>query len=150
VARRAIPQPKSPAESDFQVTTSPAGATVTFDSDPTNKCKSPCTVSLTAGRHTFVVQRPGYRDQHRIIEVPRDAGLIVDLARQMGSLSLITKPPGLTVVVDGKEQAQKTPANLSLTVGSHHVQVMKGEEKQEFTVDIRDGLLSSKFIEWAP
>ena len=66
----------------------------------------------------------------------------------MGSLSLITNPPGLTVLVDGKEQAQKTPANLTLTVGPHHVQVMKGDEKQEFTVDIRDGLLSSKFIEW--
>jgi serine/threonine-protein kinase len=147
-ARRTVPQAKPAAESDFQVTTSPPGASVTFDSDSSTKCKSPCTVSLTAGRHTFVVQRAGYRDQHRIIEVPRDAGLIIDLAKQMGSLSLITNPPGLTVLVDGKEQAQKTPANLILAVGSHHVQVMKGEEKQEFTVDIRDGLLSSKFIEW--
>jgi serine/threonine protein kinase len=146
--RRAPAQPKPPAESDFQVTTSPSGANVIFDGDSSNKCKSPCTVSLSAGRHTFVVQRAGYRDQHRIIEVPRDAGLIVDLARQMGSLSLITNPPGLTVVVDGKEQAQKTPANLLLTVGAHHVQVMKGEDKQEFTVDIRDGLLSSKSIDW--
>jgi hypothetical protein len=25
---------------------------------------------------------------------------------------------------------------------------MKGEDKQEFTVDIRDGLLSSKSIDW--
>jgi PEGA domain len=95
-----------------------------------------------------VVQHPGYRDQHRIIDVPRDAGLIIDLAKQMGSLSLITNPPGLTVLVDGKEQPQKTPANLLLAVGAHHVQVMKGEEKQEFTVDIRDGILSSKVIDW--
>jgi serine/threonine-protein kinase len=146
--RTTAAQPKPPAESDFQVTTSPAGANVTFDGDSSQKCKSPCTVSLTPGRHTFLVQHPGYRDQHRIIEVPRDAGLIVDLSKQMGSLSLITNPPGLTVLVDGKEQPQKTPTNLSLSVGAHHVQVMKGEEKQEFTVDIRDGLLSSKFIEW--
>ena len=80
--------------------------------------------------------------------MPRDAGLIVDLAKLMGSLSLITNPPGLTVIVDGKVQAQRTPANLSLAIGTHRVQVMKGTEKQEFTVDIRDGLLSSKFIEW--
>jgi hypothetical protein len=100
------------------------------------------------GRHTFVVTHAGYRDAHRIIEVPRDAGLIVDLAKLMGSLSLITNPPGLTVIVDGAFQAQKTPANLSLGVGTHRVQVMKGAEKQEFTIDIRDGLLSSKFIEW--
>ncbi len=80
--------------------------------------------------------------------MPRDAGLIVDLAKQTGSLSLITNPAGLTVFVDGKEQRQKTPANLILSIGSHRVQVMKGAEKQEFTVDIRDNALSSKFIEW--
>jgi len=141
-------KPKSLAEADFQVTTSPAGANVTFDGDSSTRCKSPCNISLAAGRHTFVVQHPGYREAHRIIEVPRDAGLIVDLAKQMGSLSLITNPPGLTVIVDGKEQAKKTPANLSLSVGPHHVQVMKGSEKQEFTIDIHDGLLSSKFIDW--
>jgi len=145
--RARAPQ-KPAAESDFQVTTSPAGANVTFDGDSSTHCKSPCTASLPPGRHTFLVQHAGYRDEHRIIEVPRDAGLMVDLARQMGSLSLITNPPGLTVVIDGKEQAQKTPANLSLTIGSHHVQVLKGSDKQEFTIDIRDGLLSSKFIEW--
>jgi serine/threonine protein kinase len=141
-------KPASPSESDFQVTTSPAGANVIFDGDTSTKCKSPCTISLTAGRHTFVAQHPGYRDQHRIVEVPRDAGVIIDLPKQIGSLSLITNPPGLIVFVDGKEQLQKTPANLSLSVGAHHVQVMKGSDKQEFTVDIRDGLLSSKFLEW--
>jgi serine/threonine protein kinase len=146
-ARRTI-APKPASESDFQVTTSPAGATVTFDGDSSTKCKSPCTITLTPGRHTFVAQHAGYRDQHRIIEVPRDAGVIVDLPKQVGSLSLITNPPGLTVIVDGKEQPQKTPANLSLSVGPHHVQVMKGADKQEFTVEIRDGLLSSKFLEW--
>jgi len=149
VATRRPPAQQKPAsESDFQVTTSPAGASVTFDGDTSTRCKSPCSISLIPGRHTFVVQHAGYRDQHRIIEVPRDAGLIIDLAKQMGSLSLITNPPGLTVFIDGKEEPQKTPANLSLSVGAHHVQVMKGADKQEFTIDIRDGLLSSKFIEW--
>ena len=140
--------PRRTAEADFQVTASPAGATVIFDSDSSTRCKSPCNISLSAGRHTFVVQHPGYRDAHRIIEIPRDAGLIVDLARQMGSLSLITNPPGLTVIVDGQEQPKRTPAILTLTVGAHHVEVTRGGEKQEFTVDIRDNLLSSKFIEW--
>jgi hypothetical protein len=147
-APRTAAQQKPSAEFDFQVTTSPVAASVTFDGDPSTKCKSPCNISLPGGRHTFVAQHPGYRDAHRIIEVPRDGGLIVDLAKQMGSLSLITNPPGLTVIVDGKEQPQKTPANLNLAIGPHRVQVMKGAEKQEFTIDIRDGLLSSKFIEW--
>jgi serine/threonine protein kinase len=139
---------KLSGDAEFQVTTSPEGAMVIFDDDPEAKCKSPCTITLAKGRHTFVAQHVGYRDAHRIFETPRDAGLMVDLVKQVGSLSLITTPPGLTVLVDGKEQAQKTPANLSLAVGTHHVQVMKGGAKQEFTVDIHDGQLSSKFIEW--
>jgi serine/threonine protein kinase len=143
--------PKTPraTETDFQVTTSPAGANVVFDGDSSTKCKSPCSAALSNGRHTFLVQHAGYRDEHRIIEVPRDAGLIIDLSKLIGSLSLITSPAGLTVIVDGKEQSQKTPAHLTLAAGSHHVQVLKGADKREFTVDIRDGLLSSKFIEWA-
>jgi hypothetical protein len=144
-----VPTEEPAAASDFAVTTSPAGANVTFDGDSSTRCKSPCTVSLSAGRHTFVVQHAGYREERRIIEVPRDPGLIVDMSRQMGSLSLITNPSGLTVFVDGKEQAKKTPANLSLSVGAHHVEVLKGSEKKDFTVEIRDGLLSSKYIGWS-
>jgi hypothetical protein len=152
VAAKAQPvrtaQQKPSGAVDFQLTTSPADAIATFDGDPATACKAPCTIGLASGRHTFVVKHPGFREEHRIIEVPRDAGMIVDLVKQMGSLSLITNPSGLTVFIDGKEQPQKTPANLSLAIGSHRVQVMKGADKQEFTVDIRDGLLSSKFIEW--
>ena len=140
--------PQKAIEADFQVTTTPSGANVTFDGDPAMHCKSPCSLTLSGGRHTFVAQRAGYRDAHRIVEIPRDAGLIVDLEQMMGSLSLVTNPPGLTVVVDGREQPRKTPANLRLSVGPHRVQVFKGSEKQEFTVDIRDNALSSKFIEW--
>ncbi len=140
--------PQKAIEADFQVTTTPSGANVTFDGDPAMHCKSPCSLTLSGGRHTFVAQRAGYRDAHRIVEIPRDAGLIVDLEQMMGSLSLVTNPPGLTVVVDGREQPRKTPANLRLSVGPHRGQVFKGSEKQEFTVDIRDNALSSKFIEW--
>jgi hypothetical protein len=33
-------------------------------------------------------------------------------------------------------------------VGEHRVQVLKGSEKQEFVVDIRDGVVSQKNIDW--
>ena len=96
-----------------------------------------------------MIRHAGYRDAQRIIEIPRDTGLIVDLVRMTGMLSLISSPPGLTVFIDGQEQSQKTPASITLPVGEHRVQVVKGNDKQEFVVEIRDGLLSSKFIEWS-
>ncbi len=147
---RTDPSPKVsvPAESTFQLTTNPPGAEVVFDGNPSLKCTSPCGVTLSAGRHTFVMRHAGYRDAQKIIDAPRDTGLIVDLARAVGTLSLISIPPGLTVIIDGQTQAQKTPASLTLPVGSHRVQVTKGNDQQDFEVDIRDGILSSKFIEW--
>jgi hypothetical protein len=63
-------------------------------------------------------------------------------------LSVITNPPGLAMVVDGREQGRRTPVSLSLPVGEHRVQVLKGSEKQEFVVDIRDGVVSQKNIDW--
>jgi len=35
-----------------------------------------------------------------------------------------------------------------LPVGQHTVQVLKGSEKQEFVIEIRDGVLSQKNIDW--
>jgi hypothetical protein len=149
-ARSTAGSPASPAieEANFQLTTTPPGAQAVFDRNPALKCTSPCSIALPAGRHTFVVNHGGYREAQRIIEIPRDTGEIVDLVRMSGTLSVITNPPGLTVVIDGQEQRQKTPANISLPVGQHRVQVIKGNDKQEFAVDIGDGLLSSKFIDW--
>jgi hypothetical protein len=135
-------------EAVFQLTTTPPGAEAVFDRNQARKCTSPCSITLPVGRHTFVVSHAGYRDAQRIIEVPRDTGEIVDLVKTSGTLSVITNPPGLAVIVDGQEQRQKTPANITLPVGQHRVQVIKGNDKQEFSVDIADGLLSSKFIDW--
>jgi serine/threonine-protein kinase len=159
-AKKELPPPEPPpvearparaepaAESTFQLTTNPAGAEATFDGDPGLRCVSPCSTALPPGRHTFTLRRAGYRDAQRIIETPRDTGLIVDLTRAVGTLSLISNPPGLTVIVDGQTQVQKTPATIALPAGNHRVQVARGNDRQEFAVEIQDGILSSKFIEW--
>jgi hypothetical protein len=137
-----------PTESAFQLTTMPPGAEAIFDRDPVRKCITPCSITLSAGRHTFVVRHAGYRERQRIIETPRESGALVDLDQMVGTLSLSSNPPGLMVIIDGKEQARKTPFTLSLTAGSHKIQVLKGTERQEFTVDIKDGALVYKTSDW--
>jgi hypothetical protein len=52
------------------------------------------------------------------------------------------------VVVDGREQPQKTPVSLILPVGSHKVQVVKGGERQDLQIDLSDGQFLSKTISW--
>ncbi len=132
-------------DATFQLTTSPSGAEALFDGD--RKCVTPCTMTLTAGRHAFVVKKDGFRDARRIIEIPQDTGLIVDLLQASGTLSLISFPPGLAVIIDGQMQPKKTPVSLTLPVGKHEVRVTDGNRKQDFSVDVRDGVLLSRTVE---
>ena len=52
------------------------------------------------------------------------------------------------MVIDGREHPQKTPVSLTLPVGPHKVQVIKGSERQELQVDLSDGQFVSKTISW--
>ena len=135
----------APAEAEFKLATSPPGAEAVFDYGP--KCTTPCTVTLSAGRHTFVVRRAGYREARKIIEIPRETGLIVDLTRATGMLTLTSQPAGCAIAIDGQEQTQKTPATLMLAAGIHRIQVRHGDFKQEFTVDVRDGAILTRTVE---
>lgn len=136
------------SEAMFRVTTTPAGAEAVVDGAPEFRCITPCSWSLPLGRHTLVVRHEGYREVQRVFTLPSDPGLIVNMEPQMGTLSLVSTPPGLTIVVDGQEQARKTPASLSLSVGAHRIQILKGGEKQEFVVEIRDGVFTQRNVDW--
>jgi len=143
----ATPATATAKEGSFQLTASPAGATATFDTSGV-ECTTPCNLTLPAGRHSFVLHQPGYRDLQKIINIPNDTGLIIDLVPMTGTLNLLTDPPGLTVLIDGREHPQKTPVSLTLPVGPHRVQVVKGTERQELQVDLSDGQFVSKTISW--
>jgi serine/threonine protein kinase len=145
-----VSEPKAapaPSEGSFALTTTPAGAIAKFDGSG-NECTTPCNLTLSAGRHTFVLRHPGFRDTQKIITIPDDTGLIVNMVPTGGTLNLITNPAGLTVLIDGREQAQKTPLSVVLPVGSHKVQVVRGTESQELQVDLSDGQFISKTISW--
>ncbi len=140
--------PAAPSTGDFQLTTTPAGATVEFDGSPDIKCRTPCTISLSAGRHTFVATAAGYREARRILEIPHDTGFIVNLERMIGTLNLVTNPAGLAVLIDGQEQSRRTPAIFQLPPGPHHIEVVKGGDHQGFQVEIHDGSTVTRTVEW--
>ena len=148
-AKPAAPKaPPGPTEASFELTTTPAGAEAVFDGNAGLKCTTPCNLNLAMGRHTLLLKNAGYREAQRVFTLPSDPGLIVNLEATVGTLSLVTNPPGLTVIIDGQEQSRKTPANFPLAVGEHRVQVLRGSEKQEFTAQIRDNVVSQKNIDW--
>ena len=126
----------------------PDGSRVVADNDPALACTVPCSLTLLPGRHVMVVSHAGYRDIQRAIEVPAESEVNATLELITGVLTLNTTPPGLSVVIDGQEQATKTPLSATLPAGDHRVQVVNGTQRQDFTVQIRDGGITSKTIEW--
>ncbi|HEY4362147.1 MAG TPA: serine/threonine-protein kinase [Bryobacteraceae bacterium] len=142
--------PPAPTEAMFQLTATPAGATAVFDNNSATQCTVPCSVTLSNGRHTLLVRSPGYRDASRILEIPRDPGLIVNLERMVGMLSLVTNPSGLAVFIDGQEQTRKTPATFALAPGPHRVEVVKGTERHPIAVEIHDGSTIERTVDWSP
>ena len=142
--------PPGPTEASFELTTTPAGADAVFDGNAELHCTTPCTLNLPMGRHTLVLTSKGFREAQRVFNLPSEPGLIVNLEATMGTLSLVTKPAGLAVIIDGQEQTRRTPADFSLSVGEHQIQVLRGAEKQAFPVEIRDNVVSQKSVEWGP
>ncbi|HLH41449.1 MAG TPA: protein kinase [Bryobacteraceae bacterium] len=139
-----------PSQGSFHLTTTPEGSVALFDHNSALSCTSPCSITLPAGRHTFVVRRAGYRDAQRIIDIPRDTGLIVNLEKMEGVLSVTSNPPGLPVSIDGQLELRKTPASFALAPGPHRVEVTKGADKQAFVVEIHDGSTVSRAVDWGP
>ena len=147
-AASVAPAAASSKQSKFALSSAPPGVTAVFDDDPAATCTTPCERMLDAGRHTFLLSKEGYRESRRIIEIPRDTTMLVDLAQMIGTLSLITNPPGLTVTIDGLEQAQKTPLSVRLPAGPHKVEAVRGNDRQQITVDITDGSITARSLTW--
>lgn len=140
-------KPGAPVE--FSIDTVPGGATATVDGASDTACKTPCNLTLANGRHVVLFKLDGYRDANRIVMVPQDKALVVDLVRMTGMLSITSDPPGLAIMVNGELRAEKTPATLrNLPVGTYKVAVIRDGKKQEFTVQIRDGEVTQRNLEF--
>jgi tRNA A-37 threonylcarbamoyl transferase component Bud32 len=140
--------PALPQSASFTLTATPAGAAAVFDDDEEITCRTPCKVTLRAGRHSFVLRADGYREAVRIFNLPHDTGLIVNMEKSGGTFSLTTNPAGLTVILDGQAQLRQTPAAYSLATGPHTVELLKGTERKSFKIDIKDGVTLSQSVEW--
>ena len=141
-------EPALPSEGAFRLTATPIGSTAVFDRNSALSCTSPCSITLPAGRHTFSVSNKGYREAQRIIDIPRDTGLIVNLEKMEGMLSVTSTPSGLPVSIDGQQASRKTPATFTLPPGPHRVEVTKGADKQSFVVEIQDGGTITRAVDW--
>lgn len=146
---RVKPTPAPEIEAMVRVVTNPPGAKVMFDGQPKLMCTTPCSMKLASGRHTVVVMLEGYRNQSRILLVPEETSATIALDRAMGTLNVRTSPAGASLVIDGVERAEKTPASIMLPAGRHKLEVLRqGFAKQEQEVAIKDRVTTVVEFTW--
>ena len=102
---------------------------------------------LTAGDYQVECRQEHHRPSSQRITVVEGKPLNVTLtppAPITGTLSVISKPLGATITVDGRDYGQ-TPRNLTaMLIGRHNVALSKaGYETAQQTVDVREGETAS-------
>ncbi|MGA8029907.1 MAG: serine/threonine-protein kinase [Bryobacteraceae bacterium] len=139
--------PPEPGVADVELLTEPPGAKIILDGETDAACNSPCTISLTDGRHTLTAQLNGYNSAHRIFTVPDDNSLFITLARSMGVLVVTSAPSGSVVFVDGQASGH-TPVTLRLPAGSHRLLLTNGSMQHQETIEVANDGFETRSIRW--
>ena len=131
------------------VVSSPKGAIATLDGQADTACTTPCTLEVPPGHHSLELSKSGYDPERRDLDVGSSAVELpaVVMRAVEGTLMLSSDPLGAAVLVNGKRQAQVTPAQIQLAPGSYSVTVEWKDGKQATrTVQIKDGINFQKFM----
>jgi hypothetical protein len=128
--------------------TDPPGAQITVDGNSSLACKTPCLLQLNAGRHAVTVQLAGYRPYPRVFNVPQDGDMFLQLVKAAGTLSITSEPPGASIEIDGKLESKRTPAVFNLAPGAYHIKVARSGAFIDFDVQLRDGEVISKRVDF--
>ncbi|MCW5979288.1 MAG: protein kinase [Bryobacteraceae bacterium] len=132
-----------------QIRTDPPGAVVVADRDPELTCRTPCELSLAAGRHVLTFTMAGHRLFPRIIQVPADTDVTVTLDRMSGTLAVSSTPAGATIILNGERRAEKTPAMITLPAGKYSIVLMiEGRAPFEDQVEVRDQVMTRVGVDW--
>jgi hypothetical protein len=116
-----------------EVLTDPPGVNVIIDG--ASSCTTPCSATLSNGRHTLAANMPGFGVARKIFYVPTDANIFIPMVKSQGVLLVSSEPSGARVSVDGKTMGS-TPITLRLTPGAHRVSVWDGTRWRDESVQV--------------
>ncbi len=105
---------------ELVIDSSPQGATIQLDGS--GSFQTPYTAtSLSVGRHTVALSKPGYATESRTIEIAvgLKSRLMVTLTEFGATVSIASDPSGAAVFIDGQDSGRTTPVSLLLKKGSH-------------------------------
>ena len=147
--------------SEIQILTTPAGADVYIENQL--RGQSPLTLrDLKAGHYRVRVQMEGYDIMARDISIERGQRLIEKFGLQSiaGGLEVTTMPPGVRVLLDGKEigvtvakpndpgTASESLKAASITTGKHQIELVRhGYATRVVPVEIKQGETTKQHYE---
>jgi serine/threonine protein kinase len=110
------------------IDSSPQGATIQLDGQGALSFQTPYTASsLSVGRHTVGLSKPGYATESRTIEIAagQKSHLMVALSELGATVSIASDPSGAAVFIDGQDSGRTTPVAVVLKKGSHTLNLRK-------------------------
>jgi hypothetical protein len=127
------------------VTANVAGAKISVDgsSEPDWVTPYSSTINRPAGTHQLVISKEGYDDYQQSVSIEGGKTTTVNaqLSAARGEVVVMTTPPGLDVLIDGK-LIGPSPVRITVAVGSHKYTVRRpGWVPYEGTFTARGGAL---------
>ena len=138
-----LPADPEASTATMRLVTNPPGAYVVIDGRSEQSCLSPCTLTLSPGRHSLAATKEGYRRGLRIVEAGRDEEVFVNLDAASGTLVIKSEPSGAQIYVDGRLRSEQTPAVLALPIGQHSIEVVRNGERETHKVNVQDSVITN-------
>jgi PEGA domain len=142
----------------LNVESDPPGAEVRIDDAV--RGTTPLTVTVPEGNHTVVVQSGANVKQFDVQVTPgtarayhiawAEAPPAAVAAAQTGSLSVVSDPPGSTVIIDGTARGQTPVTIRELSAGRHDVLVRSSSATYQRSVQVEAGATASLVVGGAP
>ena len=86
----------------------------------------------------------------RIFELPKESEITMHLEATSGTVMIRSDPPGGAIVVDGQVRSEKTPALITLSTGSHKIEVAReGFRNFVEVLDIKDAVITNIEVNWS-
>jgi hypothetical protein len=147
----------APATGSLVVESDPQGAEVVIND--VIRGTTPLTLALPAGTHPVVVRRGTNLKQLNVEIAGGDTksyhvawaeGTPAAVAAATGNLSVVSDPPGSTVIVDGSARGQTPLTIRDLTPGRHEVLVRSSGTSYQRSVQVDAGATASLVVGGAP
>ena len=111
----------APALAILTIQSSPEGAAIRMDGQPTTFTTPHTIPQLAAGVHTITLVRSGFDESSKTVELASGQNGLVTftLTEARGIVAITSDPPGAELAIDGSPTGRVTPVTVALLKGKH-------------------------------